>query len=439
LTAPPGAGIVPPPARDLALVLALAFLGGLVLNLMPCVLPVLSLKVMGFVQQSGRDAQRGWRHGVAFTAGILLSFWLLAGLMLALRAGGKSVGWGFQLQSPTFVAFLAALFFVLGLNLFGVFPLGESLIAAANLNRERTGLVSSFGSGALATVVATPCTAPFMGSALGYGLTQPGAVSLLVFTALALGMAAPYLVLSLNPRLLRLVPRPGAWMEGFQQFLGFLLMATVVALLWLLGREAGVEGMTRVLAGLLALGLAAWLYRRAPASGLGARARLLAPAAAALLLAVGLVLGVRFAEGGGGPGGGEGGLAWEAYTPETLATVRAQGRPVFIDFTAAWCLTCQVNERVALASTEVQDRFRREGVVLLRADWTRSDGDITAALASYGRQGVPLYVLYPRDPGRVPRVLPEVITPGIVLAALDDALGDGRTARGLTTAITSPQ
>ncbi|HKC10784.1 MAG TPA: thioredoxin family protein, partial [Vicinamibacteria bacterium] len=153
----------------------------------------------------------------------------------------------------------------------------------------------------------------------------------------------------------------------------------------------------------------------------------------------GLVLGVRSAEGGGGPGGGEGGLAWEAYTPETLAAVRAQGRPVFIDFTAAWCLTCQVNERVALASTEVQDRFRREGVVLLRADWTRSNGDITAALASYGRQGVPLYVLYPRDPGRVPRVLPEVITPGIVLAALDDALGDGRTARGLTTAITSPQ
>jgi thiol:disulfide interchange protein DsbD len=441
LAAPPGAGMVVPAAgRGLALVLALAFLGGLVLNLMPCVLPVLSLKVMGFVQQSGRDAQRAWRHGVAFTAGVLLSFWLLAGLMLVLRAGGKSVGWGFQLQSPTFVAFLAALFFVLGLNLFGVFPLGESLIAAANLNRERTGLVSSFGSGALATVVATPCTAPFMGSALGYGLTQPGVVSLLVFTALALGMAAPYLVLSLNPRLVRLVPRRGAWMEGFQQFLGFLLMATVVALLWLLGREAGVQAMTRVLAGLLALGLAAWLYGRAPAPGFDARARLLAPAAAALFLALGLILGVRPAEGGGGLGRGEsGGLAWEAYTPETLASVRAQGRPVFIDFTAAWCLTCQVNERVALASTEVQDRFRREGVVPLRADWTRNDGDITVALASYGRQGVPLYVLYPRDPGRPPRVLPEVITPGIVLAALDDALGDTRTARGLTSAITSPQ
>jgi DsbC/DsbD-like thiol-disulfide interchange protein/cytochrome c biogenesis protein CcdA len=440
LAAPPGAGIVVPPAgRGLALVLAFAFLGGLALNLMPCVLPVLSLKVMGFVRHSGRESQPAWRHGVAFTAGVLLSFWLLAGLMLALRAGGRSVGWGFQLQSPTFVAFLAGLFFVLGLNLFGVFTLGESLIAAANLNRERTGLVSSFGSGALATVVATPCTAPFMGSALGFGLTQPAAVSLLVFTALALGMAAPYLVLSFSPRLLRLVPRPGAWMEGFQQLLGFLLMATVVALLWLLGREAGVEGMTRVLLGLLALGLAAWLYGRAPASGAGPRAPVLAPAAAALVLAAGLILGVRAAEGGGGPGGGQSGLAWEAFSPETLATVRAQGRPVFIDFTAAWCLTCQVNERVALGSTEVQDRFRREGVVLLRADWTRSDGDITAALASYGRQGVPLYVLYARDSGRPPRVLPEVITPGIVLTALDDALGDARTARGLTSDIPFPQ
>jgi thiol:disulfide interchange protein/DsbC/DsbD-like thiol-disulfide interchange protein len=440
LTASPGAGIEgPPPGRGLAVVLAFAFLGGLALNLMPCVLPVLSLKVMGFVRQSGQESPRAWRHGVAFTVGVLVSFWLLAGLMLALRAGGRSVGWGFQLQSPTFVAFLAALFFALGLNLFGVFPLGESLIAAANLNRERTGLLSSFGNGALATIVATPCTAPFMGSALGYGLTQPGAVSLLVFTALALGMAAPYLVLSLNPRLLRLVPRPGAWMEGFQQFLGFLLMATVVALLWLLGREAGVEGMTRVLLALLALGLAAWLYGRTPATGLGPRARHLAPAAAALLLAVGLVLGVRSAEGGGGPGGGGSGLAWEAYSAETLARVRAQGKPVFIDFTAAWCLTCQVNERVALASSEVQDRFRREGVVALRADWTKSDQDITSALASYGRQGVPLYVVYPRDPGRPPRVLPEVITPGIVLAALDDALGDARAARGLTSDITSPQ
>ncbi len=435
-----GAGsAVPPAGRSLAVVLALAFLGGLALNLMPCVLPVLSLKVMGFVRQSASESERPWRHGVSFTAGVVVSFWLLAGLMLALRAGGRSVGWGFQLQSPTFVAFLAALFFVLGLNLFGVFPLGESLIAAANLNRERTGLLSSFGNGALATIVATPCTAPFMGSALGYGLTQPGAVSLLVFTALALGMAAPYLLLSLNPRLLRVVPRPGAWMEGFQQFLGFLLMATVVALLWLLGQEAGVEGITRVLLALLALGLAAWLYGRAPASGLGPRARLLAPAAAALFVALGLIVGVRPAEGGGGPGGGESGLAWEAYSPETLARVRAQGKPVFIDFTAAWCLTCQVNERVALASSEVQDRFRREGVVALRADWTKSDQEITAALASYGRQGVPLYVVYPRDPGRPPRVLPEVITPGIVLAALDEALGDARTARGLTGDIASPQ
>jgi DsbC/DsbD-like thiol-disulfide interchange protein/cytochrome c biogenesis protein CcdA len=299
-------------AGRLALALAFAFLGGLALNLMPCVLPVLSLKVMGFVHQAGR-AHRAWRHGVAFTAGVLFSFWLLAGLLLALRAGGERVGWGFQLQSPPFVAFLTALFLMLGLNLLGVFPLGESLIGAANLTRGWTGLPSSFGSGALATLVATPCTAPFMGSALGFGLSQPPGVSLLVFTALALGMAAPYLVLSLNPRLLAFVPRPGAWMEGFSQLLGFLLLATVLALVWLFGRLTGVDAMARLLAGLLTLGLAAWIYGRGAASSLLPRGRRLSTFSAALLMGGGLLLGL---EASGIAGGREeGGLAWKPYTP----------------------------------------------------------------------------------------------------------------------------
>lgn len=425
----PVAALPPALAGDggLAAALGFAFLGGLALNLMPCVLPVLSLKVLSFVRHAGEQPRRAWRQGAAFTIGVLVSFWGLAGLLLLLRAGGEQVGWGFQLQSLPFVAFLAGLFFLLGLNLFGVFEVGASLIAAGNLAARQTGLASSFWNGALATLVATPCTAPFMGSALGFGLSQPPAVSLLVFTALGLGMAAPYLVLSLNPRLLRFVPRPGAWMAGFKQLMGFFLMTTVVALVWLFGQQAGVDGMALLLAALLAMGLGGWIFGRGTAPGRTPRARLIASTLALLLVAGGFLLGLSQAQASPEakapqPRPEDGGLAWEEFTPERLAELRAQGRPVFIDFTAAWCLTCQVNERVALRAPEVETRFRREGVVLLRADWTRRDERITQALASYGRQGVPLYVLYGPGASGEPRVLPEVITPGLVLEAIEESL-----------------
>jgi thiol:disulfide interchange protein DsbD len=329
------------------------------------------------------------------------------------------VGWGFQLQSPAFVVFLAGLFLLLGLNLFGVFEVGTSLIAAGNLAARRTGLAASFWSGALATVVATPCTAPFMGSALGFGLSQSPAVSLLVFTVLALGMAAPYLLLSLHPGWLRFVPRPGAWMDAFKQLMGFFLMATVVALVWLFGQQAGVNGMAALLAALLAIGLGARVYGRAAALS-SRRGRMAGSAAAVALVTLGLLTGLSWA--GASTPAAAGDVAaegWEPWSEERVAELRRAGRPVFVDFTAAWCLTCQVNERVALRDPDVQARFREGGVAVLKADWTRHDPRITAALASYGRQGVPLYVLYGADTG--PVVLPEIITPGIVRAALDGA------------------
>jgi thiol:disulfide interchange protein DsbD len=422
------ASIPPPPVPvrsgrgGLPLALAFAFLGGLILNLMPCVLPVLSLKVLGFVKQAGDDPRQARLHGLVFAAGVLVSFWALAGLLLALRAAGQQVGWGFQLQSPGFVVFLAFLFFLLGLNLFGVFEVGSSLIAAGNLVAGRSGLWHSFGNGVLATVVATPCTAPFMGSALGYGLSQPAAVSILIFTALGFGMAAPYLLLSFRPRLLRFLPRPGAWMEGFKQLMGFCLMATVVALLWLFGQQGGVDGMAVLLGGLLVVGVGAWLFGR-PATTPRRRAVRLVMSGA--LLVAGLSVGFSQARPAAVARAPEPGAdaRWEPWSEARVAELRVQGKPVFVDFTAAWCLTCQVNAKVALDTREVMQRFEAEGVALLKADWTRGDDRITQALASYGRQGVPVYVLYGREPDGEPHLLPEVLTPGVVMSALDRVLG----------------
>ncbi len=427
---PPGTPVIPgaPPASGSTSVLGallLAFVGGMILNLMPCVLPVLSLKIMAFVQHAG-DRGRAWRHGAAYTLGVLLSFWALAGALLLLRAGGAQVGWGFQLQSPAFVVFLACLFFVIGLNLFGVFEVGLSLTTAGGALQGRSGLMSSLAGGALATIVATPCTAPFMGSALGFGLTQPPAVSLLIFTSLGLGMALPYLLLSAQPALLRFVPRPGRWMETFKQLMGFFMMGTVVVLLWVFGQQAGIDAVTALLAGLVILALAAWIYGRGTAPGAGAGARRVAYALSLALALAGLSVG--FTQARPAPKADAGGVVrqglmeWEPWSPERVAQARAEGKPVFIDFTAAWCLTCQVNERVAFGTAEVQARFKRQGIVALRADWTRRDDAITQALASYGRTGVPVYVLY--APGQSqPHLLPEVLSPGLVLAALDSQLG----------------
>ncbi len=404
-----------------------AFLGGLLLNLMPCVLPVLSLKVLGFVRQAGERAV--WRHGVAFTAGVVLSFWTLAGILLALRAGGESIGWGFQLQSPSFVAILALLFLLIALNLLGVFEVGMSLVGAGNAVQGSSGIASSFWSGLLATVVATPCTAPFMGSALGFSLGRPRIEAFLVFTALGLGMAAPYLLLSASPRLLRFVPRPGPWMTRFKELLAVPMLATVVFLAWLLGQQTGVDGMAWLLAAFIPVGLGAWIYGRASQAALEGRPHRARVAWAGALVVVGLAIALTRATVpvAAAPVTADG-LGWEPFSVERRDQLRAAGTPVFIDFTAAWCLSCQVNERVALGTPAVRAKLREHGVALLKADWTRRDDRITEALASYGRQGVPLYVLYGREKDAPPRLLPEVLTPGIVLEALDEHLGRAQAA-----------
>ncbi len=414
-----------PPLGWAALVATLggAFLGGLILNLMPCVLPVLSIKVLGFVEQARAGRGKAWQHGVVFAAGVVLSFWALAGALLALRAGGQQLGWGFQLQEPAFVAFLIAVLFVFGLVLFGVFEVGVGLAAVGQEAMGRTGLAGSFFTGALATVVATPCTAPFMGSALGVALAQPAAVALLIFTALALGLASPYLLLAAAPQLLRFVPRPGAWMESFKQLMGFLLMGSVVWLLWVLGLEVGVDGLALMLGALVLIGLGGWIWGRWGRYDRTPLTRRIALAAATVIIvgSTGAVVNAirQFplpanAATGTSSDKGSTGIQWEVFTPSRLAELRRNGKPVFVDFTAAWCLSCKANEKVALENTEVRAEIARRGIIMVKADWTNRDENITRALAEFGRSGVPLYVFYPPNGGE-PKVLPEVLTPGLVL------------------------
>ncbi|OYT70892.1 MAG: thiol:disulfide interchange protein [Chloracidobacterium sp. CP2_5A] len=400
-----------------------AFLGGLILNLMPCVLPVLSIKALGFVEQAKAGQGKAWQHGVAFTAGVVLSFWALAGALLALRAGGQRLGWGFQLQEPAFVAFLVAVLFVFGLALFGVFEIGVGLTTVGGKAMGRAGLAGSFFTGALATVVATPCTAPFMGSALGVALAQPDAVAVLIFTALALGMASPYLLLAAAPQWLRFVPRPGPWMESFKQLMGFLMMGSVVWLLWVLGLEVGADGVALMLGALVIIGLGGWIwgrwggYDRSPLTrriALATGAAVIVGSAAAAVNAV-RRLPPATAAGAAKPAARHsGGIEWEAFTPARVAELRRAGKPVFVDFTAAWCLSCKANEKVALENDGVRAEIARRGIVMIKADWTSRDENVTRALAEFGRSGVPLYVFYPPNGGE-PKVLPEVITPGLVL------------------------
>jgi thiol:disulfide interchange protein/DsbC/DsbD-like thiol-disulfide interchange protein len=424
------------PNTTLIAVLGAAFIGGLILNLMPCVLPVLSLKVFSLMKHAGENAKSAWIQGVAFTAGVVISFWALAGLLLILRTAGNHLGWGFQMQSPGFVLFLILLFFLLALNLFGVFELGASLVGLdARAAGKMHGTASSFGNGTLATVAATPCTAPFMGSALGFAAQQPAYISLLIFTFLAFGMATPYLLLTLFPSALRFVPKPGAWMEAFKQFMGFLLMATVIFLVYVFGALVGEDQVPWLLFVLLLAGLASWIYGKwaTPMNSGGVRAF-------AYILTIGILgcaifSGIALANyapkvgiaGYNPPGGG--GFdpqtnsrpplgSWQPWSQSAVDQALAQGQPVFVDFTAAWCLSCKVNERVALGTDEVKKALADKNVALFKADWTHADPAISQTLQKFNRDGVPLYLVYsPKNP-TTPQVLPEVLTPGIVLDAL---------------------
>ncbi|MEZ4747089.1 MAG: protein-disulfide reductase DsbD family protein [Calditrichia bacterium] len=406
--------------------LLFAFVGGMILNLMPCVLPVLSLKILGFVQQAGEDSSKVFSHGMVFTLGVLVSFWVLAGALLLLRAGGEQLGWGFQLQSPSFIVVLAIFLFLFGLNLFGVFELGTSLMGVGQGAASRSDYLGSFVSGVTATVVATPCTAPFMGSALGFALSQPALLSMAIFTALGMGMALPYVLLASSPGLLKFVPKPGAWMDTLKQSMGFLMMATVIWLLYVLDGQVGSLGVFVALLALLVVSFGGWVLGRWGTLMRSKTTRLVAKTIAAVLIVGSAWLTIDMV----GDGTASASAAtktsanaaahagWEPYSPELVNTLRAQGKPVFIDFTASWCLSCQVNKKVALNNAEVEAAFASKGVTRVIADWTSKDENITRALAAFGRNSVPLYVLYGAGSNEKPIVLPELLTPGLILDAL---------------------
>ena len=393
---------------------------------MPCVFPVLFLKGLALVQSSGEARSRMRLHGLVYTLGILVSFWAIVAVLLALRATGSHIGWGFQLQSPAFIAILASFLFFFALSLAGQFDFGLSLTSAGGELARKEGFTGSFFTGVLATVVATPCTAPLMGAAIGYALAQPPLVTFAVFTALALGLAVPYLLLTLQPAWTRILPRPGAWMETLKQITSVPLFATVVWLVWVYGRlhagEPGAESdnIVDLLLCFLMVAIAGWVLARWPG-----RAR--SAIAATILLIVGLALplshhstdAVAASPAAAGPAiqpsTGDG-MTWQPYSQAALDAAHVAGRPVFIDFTAAWCLSCQVNEKLVLKSDDVRQQFKQHQFTLLRADWTQYSPEITAELGALGRSGVPTYVIYPRS-GK-PDVLPELLTKDVVLTAL---------------------
>ncbi|MCJ2057915.1 thioredoxin family protein [Methylobacterium sp. J-048] len=415
--APEAAAALPgAPAFDaltLATAAGLAFLGGLILNLMPCVFPVLSIKVLGLVRHAGESPARVRLHGLAYTAGVLASFLGLAGLLLALKGGGAAIGWGFQLQSPAVVAGLAYLLLVMGLSLSGVVHLGGRLAGLGDGLAQRSGLSGSFFTGVLATLVATPCTAPFMGSAVGFALTQSAGVALAVFASLGLGLALPFLAVTLWPPALRALPRPGAWMETLKQVLAFPVYATVAWLVWVLAQQVGPQGLLAALIGLVLVGFAAWAWEHgraaAPRAGRIAQglALLTILAVAALTLSLDRAAPVAQAAANG----------IEPFTQARLDTLVNQRRPVFVNMTAAWCITCAVNETTSLSTTAVRAAMKDRGVIYLKGDWTNQNPEITRLLEKHGRSGVPLYLLY-AGTGE-PQVLPQILTEGTVLAALE--------------------
>jgi len=403
--------------------LLFGFLGGFILNLMPCVLPVISLKIFGFIQHAGQSRGRILRSGLAFVAGIFAWFIGLALLLIVLKSLGREITWAFQFTNPYFVVFMSAVVLVFALNLFGVFEI--SLPQSANRGllgwTAREGDAGSFFQGVFATVLATPCTAPFLGTALGFAFTQSGWTIFVMFVAIAAGMGSPYLLLSAQPAWLRLLPKPGAWMERVKQLMGFFLLATLLFLLWVLGAERGVEAIIWTSCFLLALSVACWM-----------KGVFLVPTASAMSRGVSIVLmlvlvigsalyfiGDKFNAAKAASSDPQPHGDWLPFTPERLQAELEQGRPVFVDFTAAWCLTCKFNEATVLESSAVRDAFQRRGIVKFKADWTNADPAITKILKQFGRPGVPMYVLYPAGKNAEPILFPELLTQSIILDKLE--------------------
>ncbi len=412
-----GAGTVTTPATPatpaasigLAMALLFALIGGALLNLMPCVFPVLSLKVLGFATQ-GHDRRAMLAGGLAYSAGVVLSFVALAGLLIALRSGGEQLGWGFQLQSPYVVAALAALFTLIALNLAGVFEIGSLLPNRLACARARHPLADDVLTGVLAVAVAAPCTAPFMGASMGLAMTLPTAQALAIFAVLGLGMALPYLLIAAWPGLARLLPRPGLWMQHFKVLMAFPMLATVIWLTWVLGQQVGIDGAAALLGALLALAFVAWALG---SPTLGRKGRVGFGAVATFSLIVALVWALPSlapsAAATANASAQHRDQAWQPWSAQKVADLTAQGKPVFVDFTAAWCVTCQFNKRTVLKDAGVMAEFDKRGVVLLRADWTRRDAAISAELARLNRSGVPVYALYAPS-ATAPKLLNEILT-----------------------------
>jgi thiol:disulfide interchange protein len=410
-------------SEQLSLIEALLFalLGGLILNLMPCVFPVLAMKAAAFARLAGHERSAMRRDGISYTSGVLVSFAVMALLVIAIRASVGDVSWGFQFQSPVFSLLIAYLFFVVGLNLSGFFEVGSRFAGVGQGLAARGGTVGAFFTGVLAVIVATPCTAPFMAAALGFALTQPAPQTVAVLLALGLGLALPYLLLSLTPALQRLMPRPGPWMDRLRQFLAFPMYASAVWMIWVLTQQTGADGVIYALGGMILIAFAIWLLR----IGSGASAatwlrRVVAAVAVLLAFAAALKLEDGPATAASASGGAAAGVnfdGWERFSRERMNQAVAASKPVFVDFTAAWCITCLVNERVALETTAVRHAFEQAGVVKLKGDWTNRDPEITSLLKDLGRAGVPLYLLW--VPGAAqPKILPQVLTESLILSEL---------------------
>lgn len=397
--------------------LLFALLGGVILNLMPCVFPVLSIKALSLVSHAHYSARDIRRQGYVYTLGVMVSFALLALLLLLLKAGGNQIGWGFQFQSPIFVLLIAWLLFSVGLSLSGVFFIGGSVAGVGSSLTEKPGYSGSFFTGVLATLVATPCTAPFMAAALGYALVQPPVQLLAIFLSLGFGLALPYLLLSCWPRLQRWLPRPGMWMERAKQLLAFPMYAAVIWLVWVLVQQTGASGVIVALGGCLLIALAAWLYNSTRTSS--DKQRHMGTGIALLLILLAIAGGVnqldaseRSAQKTAADDN------WEVYSDTRLQQLLAEGKPVFLNFTASWCISCLVNERVALSTQTVKDTFQQQGIIYLKGDWTNKDPQITAFLKKFNRSGVPLYVFYAAGNAANPEELPQILTPDIVVAAV---------------------
>ena len=412
-----------PDDKGLHIYLLWAFLGGIILNAMPCVFPVISLKVLGFVQQANHDRSKVMKHAGMFTLGVLVSFWALAALVVGLQSAGAGVGWGFQLQHPQVVLALILLFTLIAINLFGVFEIGVGLTAAGSNLTAKDGYSGSFFSGLLATVVATPCTAPFLAPAIGFAFAQPGPVIFAIFTAVGLGMALPYALLSSSSKLMDKMPRPGPWMETLKQAMGFIMLATAVWLAGVYRLQAGPNHLQALLYGLVLLGIGAWIYGRWGAIHRSVKSKRIALVLFILSIVGAFSLPGKATDTPGGSTAKPADALWQAWSPEALDEALTSGKPVFVDFTAAWCLSCQVNKKTTLRRASVEEAFKVKDVVLLEADWTDKNEPIRKALAEFGRSGVPVYALYPANETK-PQLLPEVLTPKIVIDALENLDGE---------------